>query len=240
MGQRVVRHARRQIADTGNAADAHSHVIGRDGFHHRGHAHRVHAKLMQQADLRRRFKGRSGELGIHALLQADVLLCSRFLNQVSQLQVIHVGHIRKTHAQLVDVRADQRIGRPQGNMVGQQHKIPCMEGRIDAAGRIGQKQDLRPHHLHQPGRKHHVGNRVALIIMHPSLHADHRDLSHIAENELSGMARYGGHGESFDLMIVQLRLHTDIVRIVPQSGPENNGNLRLEVNFLPEAFITFQ
>ena len=76
--------------------------------------------------------------------------------------------------------------------------------------------------------------------MHPSLHADHGNLSHVAEDEFSGMSGHSGHRKAFDLMVVQLRRNLNVVRVVPQAGAQNDCHLRLKIDLLPEAFIAFQ
>ena len=193
---------------------------------------------MQKLNLRRRFKGRAGQLRVNAFLKPDSLFLRRFPDQFLHAHVIDMGHIREPHAQFIYIGSDQRIRRPKGYMILQHHEVPRMERWIDAAGRIGQKQQLRPHQLHQAGGKHHIGYGIAFIIMYSALHAHHRYLAHIAEYEFSGMSRHRGDRESFDFMIIQFRLHPNIIRIVPQPGAKDDRHLRLKIDFLPETLIT--
>jgi hypothetical protein len=50
--------------------------------------------------------------------------------------------------------------------------------------------------------------------MHSSLHTYHWDLIEITKDKFTGMSRYGGDGESLDPGIRDLRLHTDLFRII--------------------------
>ncbi len=148
-----------------------------------------------------------------------------------------MGHIGKTHAQFVYVGADKRIGGPHGNMVCEHHEISCRKGRVDAAGGVGQKEDFCPHQLHQTHRQYHVRDRISLIVMHPSLHADHRHILDVTEDKFSGMSGHSGNRKPFDLVIVQFGFHTDVIRIVPKPGTQNNRNLRRKMNLFLKTCI---
>ena len=66
-------------------------------------------------------------------------------------------------------------------MIRDQHEISRPIVRIHTAGRIGQNQLLRPHKSHQSCGQHHIRHGIPFIVMHSSLHDDHRLLFYIAE-----------------------------------------------------------
>ena len=118
-----------------------------------------------------------------------------------------MGHIRETGTQLIDIGTDQWIRRKERYMILDEHQTARMKRRVDATGSIGKEKNFRTHHLHQTGGQHHIRDRIALIVMHPSLHQNHRDLIDITEDKLAGMSRNGRYGESLDLAVGELCFH---------------------------------
>ena len=121
-------------------------------------------------------------------------------------------------------------------MITDQHQIPGLKIRIHPAGSIGQEQCLCPHQLHQPHRQHHITDGIALIIMHPSLHADYRHLVHIPENKSAVMPRHSGNGKLPNLTVRDLRLHLDGVRIIAQPGTQHQRHFRTKICVFSYAF----
>ena len=120
-------------------------------------------------------------------------------------------------------------------MIRDQHEISRPIIRIHAAGRIGQDQLLRPHKSHQSCGQHYVSHGIPFIVMHSSLHDDHRRLFHVAEYEPSFMARHCRNGKPFDLRIGNGLLDAYLIRIVSQPRSQNQRRLRLKVRLFPDA-----
>ena len=125
-------------------------------------------------------------------------------------------------------------------MILNQHKASCRKGRVDAAGGVGQKQNFSPHQFHQPCRKHHIRDRIALIVMNPSLHAYHRHILYITEDKLALMSRNRRYGEILNFIIPDFSPHIHAVRIIPQPGAQNQRHPGLKGNPFFNAFVAFQ
>ena len=69
---------------------------------------------------------------------------------VYKRQIIYLAHIRKSWPQFIQVLPNQRRRHKAGNLVPDQHKIPCRIIMINPARSVGQEQDFRPHQLHKP------------------------------------------------------------------------------------------
>ena len=120
-------------------------------------------------------------------------------------------------------------------MILDHHQISPMEGSVHTPCGIGEKQNLRSHKLHQPNGKHHITDGIALIVMHPALHAGYGNLIHVSENKFPRVARHRGHGETLYLPIGKLILHLQRLRIVPQTGAQHQGYLWHEIRPPPHA-----
>ena len=113
-----------------------------------------------------------------------------------------------------------------------------MEGCVDASRRVRQEQNLSPHQLHQPHRKHHITDRITLVIMYSALHAHHRNILQIAEDEFPRMSGYGRYRKAIYLAVGQLALDADALRIISEPRPQHNGNLRYKIRLFPDTFVT--
>ena len=120
-------------------------------------------------------------------------------------------------------------------MVGYQHEVAGVEGRVHAAGGVGQEQYLRAQLLHEPRRQHYVVYAVALVVVHAALHADDGRLAEIAEDELAGMSRHGGDGEAGDVCIRHLALDLQVDGEASQPAAQHQSRLGHEIR--PSADI---
>ncbi len=214
-------------------------MVGRDRLHNRAHAYCAHAQLMQQLDLRRRLERRPCQLGIDTLKQLDIVFFCRASDDLLQFFVVDVGHIREPRSQLLDIGADQRIRCEDGDMILQQHQTARMESRIDTAGSIGQEQYVRPHHLHQTGRQHHIRDRISLIVVDPPLHQHHGHLVDIPENKLTRMSRHRRYRKPFDFTVGKLRLHIHGLCEIAKPRSQHYRHTGRKVNLCLVALIAF-
>ena len=74
----------------------------------RTHADSIAAENLCHPHFRRCFVIWSGKLDINALPQRNVIFCRCFLQQLPQISVIDLGHIRESCADCLRIAADQR------------------------------------------------------------------------------------------------------------------------------------
>ena len=89
-------------------------------------------------------------------------------------------------------------------MVGDQHEIAAMIGKIHAARRVRHDQRTDAEQLQKPHRLRQLLEIVALVAVKASREAHELLSGQLAEHQLSGVAGGRGNGEIRDLVIVDL------------------------------------
>ena len=165
-------------------------MVGRHSLAGSAHAHGITAQDPAHLYLLGRLIGRSCQLYIDSLLKPDIQLPGSCPDYIAQRVIIYLAHIRKSWPQFIQVLPNQRRRHKAGNLVPDQHKIPCRIIMINPARSVGQEQDFRPHQLHKPDRKYHIRHGIPLIIMHTPLHHDHRHTIDMCKYKPPLMAGY--------------------------------------------------
>jgi hypothetical protein len=168
-----------------------------------------------------------------------MILFRRFLQQFPEFRIVDCTHIRETGAFVIVIRTDQRIGDKAGNMVGDQRKASDLIMAVDAAGRVGEEQDLRAERMHDTRGKDDLINGIALVIMHTALHADDRNIVYIADQETADMPRYRGKREAREIMVGNLRLHFDMIAVAAEAGTERECHARYDIGLFTDDVCAF-
>ncbi len=215
----------------------HAHVVGCHCLAGCAHAYRVRSQAPGHSDFCWCLILRPRKLQIHTLPKGNVQPPGRLPNGLPEFFIVSVTHIAEPGSQGIAVGPNQRGGNKGRNVIPDQHKISRTIGGIDSSRRIGQKQRLRSHKLHQPYGQHHITDCVPLIVVHPALHADYRNLSYIAENKTALVSFHRRPGKALNILVIQNSLHTDSLRIIPKSRSQHQSYLRHKIDPLPAAFI---
>ena len=124
-------------------------------------------------------------------------------------------------------------------MVADDHEVAHVEVFVDAAGGVGQEQDLGAHETHQTGGQQDILNGIALVIVDAALHDDHLDLAEIAEDETAPVACDGGNGEAFDVVVVYGGHGLDLIGQSTQAGAEDQSDVGNKIGLFAHAGETF-
>ena len=96
-------------------------------------------------------------------------LCScRLSGDAPQTAGVHLAHVRKAHAETLVIRADERIGSKQVDVIVDDHQGTLREAGIDSAGRIREDDLLDAKAPHDTRRKNDRRQVVAFVEMCPA------------------------------------------------------------------------
>ena len=113
-----------------------------DGFGHGRHPDGVRAHRAERADFGGRLVARTVHRDVHAVADGESLLARDLVGEAAQARRVHLAHVREAGAKRVLVRSDERIAAEQVDVVVHDHQRARLQRRIDAAGRVGQDEDL--------------------------------------------------------------------------------------------------
>ena len=118
-------------------------------------------------------------------------------------EVRRVGgrHVGKPGPEPVVVDPDERVVVHQVDVVVDHHQVARAELWVQAAAGVGDDQEVGSQPLHHPDGKRDLGERIALVGVHPPLHHDHRHAVEQAADELAGVAVGGRAGEVGDRVV---------------------------------------
>ena len=194
---------------------------------HGGHADRVRAKDARHADFGGRFVRRAVHPHIHALLQGDAEGFRRLTAFFHQLHVISVGHVGEARAEFGEVPACQRVMAGHVDEVGEHHQAALREIQVDPARRIGDNERLHAKERHHAHRHGDILQVITLIIVEAPLHHAHALPVEGARPPASGVTGCGGHGESGDVLIVDVLCVLEGIDVIAEPRTEDNADFGL-------------
>ena len=115
-------------------------------------------------------------------------------------------------------------------MVGYEHEVPRAKLIADTSGGIGQKEYLRPKKPHGPGGEYAVRHLVALIVVYPALHTDHRYTVQLAEYKGALVPRHGTNGKIRYLAVAHRLPHIYVRGHCSKPRPQCQKQLRCKVS----------
>ena len=175
-------------------------MAGHDDFRDGAHAHGVGADVPEVAVFGRRLIAGAGDGDVDALLEGDSLPGGDLLRLQDEAGIVRTGHVREPRAELVQVRADERV-RDQVDVVADDHQVAHVEAEVRAARRVGDEQVLDADADHHPDGEDHQVHRVAFVVVDAALHRDHALPAEGADDEVPLVADGRGHGESGEFAV---------------------------------------
>ena len=137
---------------------------------------------------------------IHSMYHVYALFAGYFVGLGYQFAVVRFVHVGEAGA-CGEVLSAQRMLRKEVDMVGYDHEIANLEGRVHAAGSVAYKQRVDAQLIHNAYGKGYLLHGISLVIVETPLHSHHVLASKLAEYELAGMAFDCGNGEVGDFGI---------------------------------------
>ena len=216
MIERLFGNARRPIGKARKSDHRQAKCSCLNRFQHRAHAHRIGTDRTQHADLRRRFKLRPTQPGIHTFMQAHARSVRRFAKLRTPSGIISHRHIDK-------LRTHKRRGAGEIHMIAQHHPFSRRIILIQRARGIRQHQAVHTLLRHPPHARRHDLRGMPFIQMHPTLHHQHLGTRKTTAQKFSRMPR---HRRLRDARILKCKLGIDLDLICqwPQPGSQYHSN----------------
>ena len=197
-----------EAAKVGNDADAEgldAAVVGynhlRNGRHTYGVAtqgtvHPIFCRCLERGTCR---------ADIDAIDQTDILLLGNLGSQIDELVVVSFVHIWEAWS-CGEVLATQRMLGEEVDMVGNNHQIANLEGRIHATGSIRDKECLDAQFVHDAYGEGHFLHVVSLVVVEAALHSHDVYATQFAEDEGTSVTLDGRYGEVRNLTVGDFQL----------------------------------
>ncbi len=182
--------SRDDVADVGDAQDAHSTMTSDGHLGRRRHPNGVRAYQPQEADLGRGLEGGTGDEGVDTFAEGESQSPGNAMRQLSQLGIISLGHIGEARAQSRIVGAVQGIvtGHTwQAEVISDEHEITRLEAGVEAAGCVCDDEDSGAQGTQDPHRERDLLHRVALVEMDSPVHHSDGSSRQAGNNQLARM-----------------------------------------------------
>ncbi len=170
-----------QVSDYADAEGLDAAVVRHDDLRNGGHADGVATQCAIHAVLCWCLEGWTGGAKVNAIDQTDALLLGNLCSQVDEFVVIGFVHIREAWTG-GEVLAAQRVLREEVDMVGDNHEVANLEGRVHAAGSVGDEEGLDAQLVHHSDGEGHLLHVIAFVVMEASLHSQNVHASEFAED----------------------------------------------------------
>ncbi len=113
-------------------------------------------------------------------------------------------------------------------MVSNEHQVPRLPARMDAAGGVGDDEGVAPQQPEHPDRVGDLLIGVALIVVHAALHHRHPLALQSAEDQPALVPRGGGGFEIRDLAVGDRHRPLYLVPQVTQAGAQDHSHFGRE------------
>ena len=120
---------------------------------------------------------------IDTIGDANLLLLGNVRSLLDQAEIIRLVHIRETRT-CGEILTTQRVLWEEVDMVGDNHQVANLEGRVHAASSIRYEERLDAQFVHHTDGECNLLHRVALVEVETSLHSQDVYTSQFAEDEL--------------------------------------------------------
>jgi hypothetical protein len=218
------------VGDEGYTEDFEAHVAGDDGFVDGGHAYEVGAEGLEGADFGGSFEGGAEDGEVDALRKWKVLAGGLFEGQGAEARRVGGGHVEEPlagpqgHAETRFVWATSGIDSGEIDMVGDGDQSAWSVTRVDASGSVGDDEGFATEETEDACRKGDLGDRVALVGVDAALHDGYGDTCDGSEDEISGVALYGGAGKVGDFGVGDAGGVLDLSCEVAEAGAEDDAD----------------
>ena len=165
--------------------DGHAGVDRCNHLGYGGEPHRIDAYDFEKLNLSSGFKRGTGESSVNAFSDLNTIFKGSVFSKPHQMRVVHLRHVWKPRAPLIDVRSDKGIVAGKIDVVRDNHNIADIKPRIDSASSIGQYEGLDSQQLHDSHRESDFLHAVPFIVVKSSLHGDDRFSRHVAAQKSS-------------------------------------------------------
>ena len=197
---------------------------GHDHLRGGGHTHGIGADQAEIAVFGRRFIAGAGAGHIDAFLQLDAFIGGNLLRHADEVGVVRAGHVRETGAEILQIRADERVGQ-QVDMVADDHEVSHVVVQVGGPGGVGHEQIADAQADHHPDGEGDQVHAVAFVIVDASLHGNHVLARQFAHDEIAFMADGRGDGEARDVLVGDnqrvLNLFGQLAQSAAQDDPHN-------------------
>ena len=199
----------------------------RDG----GHADQVGADGAQIANFGGSFVAGTGQSGVDAFIEADVIAVAFADGHFAKAAVVRDGHVRKTQAEAFVVRASERAYALQIDVIFDDDELALNEFAFDAAGGVGKDNRFHAHTGEDANGEGDLFGGIAFVEMDAALHSGDRDVADRAEDELAGMADGSGLREIGDFRVGDFSGVLEFVGEGAEAGAEDQGDFGAEIRF---------
>uniref|UniRef100_A0A182XS15 Uncharacterized protein n=1 Tax=Anopheles quadriannulatus TaxID=34691 RepID=A0A182XS15_ANOQN len=223
---------RAHVGDQAEGEAGHTAVPGRNDLVHGRHTDRVHAEQRHQPTLGHGFEVGTADTTVHTLTQHTLQpghMGGRLFGRLQQGRFVRFGHAEKPWPEALIVRAEQRTVASEAHQIDvilNEHDVADAVAAVDGTGRIRSDQVRtadQAHHTHRHGT---LRQRVSLVVVEASLHAEHGHTGQIAKHQPSQMASHGRDGEVRDRLVVEAVHIGQLLGQRAQAGPADDANLR--------------
>ena len=227
-----------EVGDDADAEDAHSLMDGDDDFGHGAHANGIGSEQMEHAVLGRSFE--SGALGgnVDAVTEGDAMGGCDVVDGADEFLIVGFVHAGKARTG-GDVLATQGIFGHHVDVVGDDHEVADGEGGVHASCCVGDEEIADAEFVHDADGEGDFLHVVAFVIMEASLHRHDVFAAEFSEYQFAGVAFNGRERKVGDVGIGDFLLYVDFFGKASESAAEDDGGVRLCVDFFLEKACCF-
>src|SRR5258708_207695 len=178
------------------------------------------------SNLSRSFVTRAALRRVHALARRNRKLLRFFQRYLAITLGIGISHVGKARAQAFVIRTSQRILSLKIDVISKDNQRALSVLHINSASSIGENQSARANSPQHARGKGHLGSRVALIKMHPSLHHGNGNAAALADHELSGMPNRRRTRKGRDVSVGNADSFSKVVGKSSETRAEDEPDLR--------------
>ena len=185
MVERLAAQPGGEVGDQADAEDLHAGLAGRDRLERGAHADQLAAEDAGHPDLGGGLVVRPGELDVDALVEARVDLAAHR----AQARAVEVGEVD-------EVRADDRAGPGEVDVVGDQHRLARLPALLEPAAPVGQHDGRAAGRRRRTDRVDDRGDALALVEVGAREEDQEVAVTLLDGADLAAVARDGGSAEA--------------------------------------------
>ena len=197
-----------EVGDDADTEGAYAAVVGYDDFGNGGHAYGIAAYHAVHLILCGGLERRTLDTHVDTVGEADLLLLGNGGSLLDERQVVglvHVGEARSGG----EVLAAQRVLGEHVDVVGDNHQVANLEGRVHTAGGIRHEEGLDAQFVHDAHGEGDFLHGVALVVVEAALHGQDVYPAKFAEYQFATMTFHGRYREVGNVGIGNLVLFSN-------------------------------
>ncbi len=146
------------------------------------------------------------------------------------------AHVRKSRAEALVVRSDQRICPLQIDVIANHHERALAVVEIDRAGGVGQNRGADPKLPEDAHREHHFLARISFVKVHAALHRGDRNVARLSRSPACRRALDCGAREAGNFLVGDARGGSEFVGERAESRAEHQRDFRAQFCFRENVF----